>query len=415
MALKVKKQIYDNVHGYIGLTETELGVVNSPLFQRLRSILQLESTYLVYPGATHTRFEHSLGAMFMIDQFMSYIKKDGELLSENEELVQKMRLAALLHDIGHYPLSHAIEKVVVNALGGKDHVKFGSELIKDFFAGALSSYRPREIIDIMSGTDKAGLSVYISSAFDADKSDYLLRDAYYTGVGYGRVGLQRLIRTASYEKGNIIFGKDEAAVESFLLGRYHMFRSVYHHKTVISFKVMIERIFELLVKEGAIAHPNDVLGSGDEMSIFGYDDHMLFSAMNSYARNGKDGFLKELIGMYLLRKPLCAAYINPVTGEGTDASKANIRIKEMCYNSRKTSEFARASGIERSEWIFPVYLRPLGLVDDDTPVFVRRGSAIGSLANSSALVLHMIGKKKLYDARIYAPAKYKSRISRALA
>jgi len=414
MPLEIRKQIYDNVHGYIGLTQAEVGVVDSPLFQRLRSILQLECTYLVYPGATHTRFEHSLGAMFMVDQFMSYIRKDGELLSENQEVAQKLRLAALLHDVGHYPLSHALEKVVVNSLGGRDHVEFGAQLIKGFFQDKLSSYRPSEIIDIIAGRDKAGLSMYISSAFDADKSDYLLRDAYYTGVGYGRVGLQRLIRTARYEKGRIIFGKDEAAVESFLLGRYHMFRSVYHHKTVIAFKVMMERIFEMLVEEGAVQHPDELLKSGDEMDLVAYDDHMLFSSMQEYLRSGKTAFLKDLISMYILRKPLAAVYINPTPKEGADDTRMDLMIKEMCASAKKRKEFAQRNNVNESDWIFPIYLRPLGLVDDETPVYVKDKESVRSLMNSHALILQMIGKKKLYDARIYTHPRYASRILSAM-
>ena len=276
MALEIKKQIYDTVHGYIGLTEVELKVVNSPLFQRLRDIRMLGTVNFVYPGATCSRFEHSLGTMFMMEQFLSRVRVNGRIPAEDNETAQKMRLAALLHDIGHYPFSHTTEHVIMKKLGGSSHEEFGTEIIRDFFRETLSNYKTSEINELILGKESGDLGMLLSSAFDADKSDYLLRDAYYTGVGYGNVGVQRLIRIASFEKGRIIFDKDEAAVESFLLGRYHMYRSVYHHKTNTAFELMIQKIFECLVNEGMIMHPNDLIKGKDEMEIFVYDDHMLY-------------------------------------------------------------------------------------------------------------------------------------------
>ena len=200
MALEIKKQIYDNVHGYIGLTEIELKVVNSPLFQRLKSIMMLGTVNFVYPGATNSRFEHSLGTMFMMEQFLSHVRVNGKILADDNETAQKMRLVALLHDIGHYPLSHITEHIIIKKLGGKSHEEFGTEIIKNFFSETLSGYNISEITDIISGKEGGELGMLISSAFDADKSDYLLRDSYHTGVGYGNVGVQRLIRIASFEK-----------------------------------------------------------------------------------------------------------------------------------------------------------------------------------------------------------------------
>ncbi len=414
MALEIKKQIYDSVHGYIGLTDIELKVVNSPLFQRLRGIIMLGTVNLVYPGATNSRFEHSLGTMFMMEQFLSHVKVNGKILADDNETAQKMRLVALLHDIGHYPLSHITEHVIIKKMGGRSHEEFGTDIIRNFFNETLSSYNIPEITDIISGREGGELGMLISSAFDADKSDYLLRDSYHTGVGYGNVGVQRLIRIASFEKGKIIFNKDEAAVESFLLGRYHMFRSVYHHKTSTAFELMIERIFESLVNEGALEHPNDLIKSKDEMSIFAYDDRMLYSAMHKYAVDGKNEFLKELIRMFLLRKPISVAYINPLPEDGKDISEENRMIKEMVYNDSKTRDFAERTGIGEWEWIFPAYLRPLGIIDDKSPIYIRDSGGVSNILKSNGLIMQMIGKKKLYDARIYTHPRYKTKLSKAM-
>lgn len=413
MALEIKKQIYDSVHGYIGLTETELKVINSPLFQRLKNITCLGTVNFVYPGATNNRLEHSLGTMFMMQQFLSHVRVNGSIV-DDKDTVQRMRLAALLHDIGHYPLSHTTEHVIMKKLGGRSHEEFGKEMIKRFFEDALSGYSIGEITKAISGDEGGDMGMLLSSAFDADKSDYLLRDAYHTGVGYGNVGIQRLIRIASFDKGRIIFDKDEAAVESFLLGRYHMFRSVYHHKTSVAFELMIERIFELLVEEGEIRNPNDLYESASEMDIMAYDDHMLYSTMQRYLRDGSNAFLKELIRMFLLRTPVSVAYINPLVEEGEDASEENRMIKAMTYNDSRIKEFASKMGIEEGNWIFPVYLRPLGIIDDKSPIYVRDRGSVSNILKSNGLIMQMIGKKKLYDARIYTHPKYKAKLSKAI-
>lgn len=411
MALKTKKQVYDNVHGFIGLTDIELQIVDSPLFQRLRNVMQLGPASFVYPGATHTRFEHCLGTMFMMDQFIANVRSYGEPITEDDDTIQMMRIAALLHDIGHYPMSHSLEHIAEKTFGGKSHVEFGGELIRRFYADTLSSYRLEEIINLISGKSRSQLGMLLSSAFDADKSDYLLRDSYHTGVGYGKVSLQRLMMTASFDKNRIIFDKDEEVVESFLLGRYHMYRSVYHHKTVVAFIVLIGRIFERLVKEGAIANPKDITKRLDETQIMQYDDHMLYSSMREYLRKGKDATLKEQIRMFLLRKPLSAAFINSVIEKGnTDESQVNLMIKKMQYDDKAMGKFAAEAGID-AEWIFPSYMRSLGLIDDKTPIYVNDKHGVKSVLENHGLIMHLVGKERLYDARIYVHPRYKAKLA----
>ncbi len=410
MVLKVKKQIYDNVHGYIGFTDLELGIIDNPLFQRLRNIIEMGPSNLVFPGATHSRFEHSIGTMHMMDQMLRHVKKGGELLTEDDDQIQKMRIVGLLHDIGHYPLSHTAEHMIMKKLGGKSHVEFGISLIEKFFTKSLGNYKIREITDMIGGRDKSEFGMLISSAFDADKSDYLLRDAYHSGVGYGNIALPRLIRTVSFEKNKIIFEKDESAVESFLIGRYHMYRSVYHHKTVTAFQVMAERIFGMLVTEGYMTHPNEVLKSNSEFEVLNYNDHTLYTAMSSYAQIGMDNYLKELIKMFLQRKPMSMAYIDAMPLESKEMPRNHAMINDMMYDNTKIRALANRSEIDEWQWIFPICLRPLSLIDDDTPIYIKEKGSVKPLASSNALVLQMIGEKTLYDARIYTHPKFKSKM-----
>ena len=113
--------------------------------------------------------------------------------------------------------------------------------------------------------------------------------------------------------------------------------------------------------------------------------------------------------MFLLRKPLSAAFINPVPG-ARDASRANLMVKRMTYDDERVGDFAAKAGVP-AEWVFPVYLRALGLVDDKTPIFVREAGSVRSIQKGRGLVMHMVGKERLYDARIYVKKTHKARVA----
>lgn len=151
MPLERKKYVFDSVHGNIDLTEVEKGIIDTWVFQRLRRIRQLGTAEFVYPGATHSRFAHSLGAMFVMDQYLNNVKKDGQPIAENDEMIQKLRLAALLHDIGHYPFSHATETMIRKEFGGLRHEEHGFQIVRDFLEDRLDPYSAEEIVDILGG------------------------------------------------------------------------------------------------------------------------------------------------------------------------------------------------------------------------------------------------------------------------
>ena len=160
MPLRYSKQIYDNVHGYISITEHEMQLIDTPIFQRLREIKQLGPTYLVFPGATHTRFSHSIGTMFMMDLFAKNTLRDVQV---DDDTLQKLRIAALLHDVGHYPFSHTLEEVVTHSMGGKSHVEFGTMLIKKLLAEELGTFTYNDINGLIEGDKSNPLSMLLSS------------------------------------------------------------------------------------------------------------------------------------------------------------------------------------------------------------------------------------------------------------
>ncbi|XRO76908.1 HD domain-containing protein [Methanocaldococcus sp. 10A] len=219
------KVIRDSIHKDIYLDENELKIVDSEEFQRLRNIKQTGLTHLVYPSANHTRFEHSLGTMFIASKIAEKINADVELT----------RVSALLHDIGHPPFSHTLE------ICGYNHENFGRKKIKhmDF-----ENFSKNEIIKTLSRKNLEGK--IISGDVDADRMDYLLRDSYHTGTAYGMIDLPRILRaiTTFEHFGKIKLGilkKGIQAIESLLVARHQMYSAVYMHPTVRIADTMIKR------------------------------------------------------------------------------------------------------------------------------------------------------------------------------
>ncbi|WP_373045808.1 HD domain-containing protein [Vulgatibacter sp.] len=274
-------QIRDPIHGSIAIDERERAVVDSPFFQRLRSVRQLGFADLAFPGASHTRYAHALGAAHLSGKIFDAICARLPALPEAERprLRSALRVAVLLHDLGHAPFSHASESIMPQrarlalplwATGGSsagqaNHEDFTLKLLLDSELTDLlrAAYRPLDLPPEAIGSLVAGvpgpggpyftvrgidygplLRQVVSSELDADRMDYLLRDSFYTGVNYGNYDLDWLV---GHLGAHVHDGVAELAVgnraifafEDFLLSRYHMFLSVYYHRTPICFDRML--------------------------------------------------------------------------------------------------------------------------------------------------------------------------------
>jgi uncharacterized protein len=231
------KIIKDPVHGYVEVEDFALALLDSPALQRLRYVRQLGFSYLVYPGANHTRFEHSLGTMFLADVAC---RRFG--LPDDERIL--VTAAALLHDIGHGPYSHASEPLM-EAFLDRTHDDIG-EIVEEQAGDILRScgIDPEELCAVVQG--KHPLSGIIHGDLDVDRMDYLLRDAYYTGAPYGTVDAQRLIRhLIRTPEGTVLDENGVNAAESLLIARTLMRPTVYyHHVSRIG-----ESMFQLAVLE----------------------------------------------------------------------------------------------------------------------------------------------------------------------
>ena len=245
-----KKFIRDSVYGDINLNDFEVRIMDMPQFQRLRRIKQLGLISLIYPGATHTRFEHSIGTMNLGS------KLAGELNLEEDE-IELIRASALLHDVGHGPFSHVSEGVL--SVPHEELTKF--VVTKTSMRDLLEEkFDVNDIVDIVSG--KGHLGPIVSGELDVDRMDYLLRDSHNTGVAYGIIDYERIISNLKLEDGLILDIKGVQAAEGALVSRYFMYPSVYQHHTTRIVNSMFRRALKKVIDEDII----------NEKNIYKYDD-----------------------------------------------------------------------------------------------------------------------------------------------
>jgi HD superfamily phosphohydrolase len=248
LKLKSVAEIRDPVHGYVKITEIERELIDSPFVQRLRRIHQLAGAYLVYPGAIHTRFEHVVGAMHVAGQIAEALVAASYL---DAGTVQEVRVAALLHDVGHGPFSHMYEEVI-SEKEATSHEEISQRIITETsIRDTLSrnGFSPKKMSDFAVGSQRSKppfMNEVIAGSLSADMIDYLPRDSYFTGVEYGKVDAQRVIDSLHVAEGHLVI--DDAALNAFevmLLARYEMFKAVYFHRTVRAAELMLVRSMKL--------------------------------------------------------------------------------------------------------------------------------------------------------------------------
>ncbi|MCB0735294.1 MAG: HD domain-containing protein [Flavobacteriales bacterium] len=225
-----RKIINDPIYGFINIDdELIFQLIEHPYFQRLRRIRQLGLTGLVYPGATHTRFHHAIGAMHLMHRAIAVLRNKGVEITEDEALSAKA--AILLHDIGHGPFSHVLEDTILIGVHHEQLSLAYMHRLNGEFNGALE-----QAIQIFSDTyPKRFLHQLVSSQLDMDRLDYLTRDSFYTGVSEGIVGLERIIHMLNVREDQLVIDeKGVYSVEKFIVARRLMYWQVYLHKTALA-------------------------------------------------------------------------------------------------------------------------------------------------------------------------------------
>jgi hypothetical protein len=287
-----ENEIRDPVYGFIIFSDDEKKIIDHPAFQRLRRIKQLGLTDMLYPGATHTRFEHSLGVMHLATRMFAEIvrkpssRKVLESIFYNEEEDRDLlRRAALLHDIGHGPFSHLSEELMgKNPETGKPfkHEDYTIAIIRGPLKKALGTWSD-DIADFLRGNPtRLGLRIFwyqlLSSQLDADRCDYLLRDSLHTGVKYGLYDIERLLVTISLardpEEEKLSVGLTEGGwyvAESLVIARYHMYEQVYFHK--------IRRAYDIMLREALIESIGQLPPPWDIDEFLKLDDYTTWNIM----------------------------------------------------------------------------------------------------------------------------------------
>lgn len=303
-------RLRDPIHGFIELSELELEIVDSAPFQRLRNIKQLATTYLVYHGAEHTRFGHSLGVMHLVDRAFcsatqNYQLDSGERLFSDIDHAwyrQLLRLIALVHDLGHAPFSHGSEALFDEGLEHEDFTnkiiceteisdiikKIGEEFCKKYSVDDSYRITPQLLWSIYGEknpesnpqymahlADFKFLKTFMDSELDCDKMDYLLRDSYYCGVNYGKYDLNRVIESLTVYNNSRQNIKQLAiqkggihAFEEFVIARYYMFIQVYFHKTRRYLdKLLVRCIKEILLEQRYPSLVTEYLKWNDDLVI----------------------------------------------------------------------------------------------------------------------------------------------------
>lgn len=305
----------DPIHGFIEFNQLEWDIINSTPFQRLRRVRQLAWTDLVYPGAMHTRFEHSLGVCHIATRlFNAIVSNDEGILRSEYDFTgagvarqrQIIRLAALMHDLGHGPFSHAAEEVFPFKDKNKRYVhEEYSASIGINILGELIKAHPYnknnfgitidEVTDIFASASMQKSSVLwkeiISGQMDADRMDYLLRDSYHAGVSYGRYDLDRVVNTICLcedtEIGGHLVGVQEDgihAVEGLLIARYMMFTQVYFHKTRVIYDHHYEEALKCILSPHGKVFPKPI--PAEIVQYSDWDDWKVMAELRS--GNGGD-------------------------------------------------------------------------------------------------------------------------------
>ena len=350
----------DPVWNNIRVDELTLSLVDTDVFQRLRYVRQLGWTYLVYPGATHSRFEHALGTHHLSRRTLALLceAEDAASISEEEQTI--VRSAALLHDVGHYPFSHALEEI-----GALHHEAVARPLITEGSVASLLTARlgkdaPGSVFDLIRGHSESPLQGLISGSLDLDKIEYLKRDAFMCGVPYGEIDVDRLTNSLVLvddpETGRRAIGVREkalSALESLLFAKYQMYRNVYWHHAVRSATAMYKRLVEDAVNAGVV---------GVE-SLARYTDEGLMHRLES-------AWPTELLVALKERRLYKRAAEWPAAE--LDADKVEWMATDRRRVAEKENELAKELGLGPGELLldYPAKTQMLGL---DIPVLRRSG------------------------------------------
>lgn len=393
-------EVRDPIHGLIEYNDIEEKIINSQIFQRLRGIKQLAHANLVYPGAHHSRFEHSLGVMHLAGQV-------GNCLKLSQEQVKNLRLAGLLHDIGHGPFSHVSEQIIEKYVDKSILNKYKAQNIQEMMS-IIFIEKNEGIRKILSKDEVNGVKILlqkedrrtlqkdiISGPIDVDKFDYLLRDSYFAGVKYGTFDIEKVIESlipvdmSRTEKQLGIREEGIYSIEQLLLAKYHMNVQVYQHRLRRITDAMLVRGIEFAINEG-IDEIEKIYKFKDDNTYFNnfikFDDEAIVNSIIKQSNGWAGKFFERLKRRQIFKEifqiEICVENFDDSVLLNNASNPSENQIKNI---NEKVADFLKIS----PEMVI------IDIQNISNPTFKQQEVAINT---SEIMVINKLGKRKSFTA-----------------
>lgn len=382
------KSVHDPLYGFIDLDETELRIIDSPMFRRLHRIKQIGHAYAAYPSASHTRFEHSLGVCHLAGRVARHLQFD-------DKMTRVVRLAGLLHDVGHGPFSHVFEPVLRSVNGpGVSHEDVSQLIIENDpqISGILGDMAS-QVASVLDHRPVPGWTLQesmlaadvISGALDVDRMDYLRRDSYHLGVSYGHFDLDQLLHTITLTKNTgerwvAVNIKGWGAVEQYRLGRYLMHAQVYQHHTIIIANRMC--MDAMLAAMGGAIKPEELLmNSPNFLNTYEALDDQSFSD-----RILSSGGIASDIMARLRRRDLLKRVCEIYPGSDIPNPKARLKMAKLDYAGQQKIASEIADTLHISDYDIVVHTSHIPVHHNEDQILVIRDGLPRHLNESSPII-----------------------------
>jgi len=377
------KRIFDPVHGTIGLSKLEVNLINTKSFLRLQNVKQLGLAHHVFPSADYSRFSHALGVCHVTGAMLINFRDKGGLeISDGE--IQLYRLAALLHDIGHYPYSHAMEypikdryaeEVLVKkpftsmqssdnsklqslsqAVRSFDHERVGKEiLVKDPSIKSIlkeAKIEPTKVSSIFMREKPPILSNLVSSDLDADRIDYLLRTSHHTGLPFGLVDLRYLLNQMRMDNSSKICFTLKAlqSIDHFLLCRYFDYQQIPFNKTVVGLEIILKKVIADLLHKGDLnCSADDITKMIEDDTWFDFDDSFVFQKIRELSQNNIGDIIQQEAKAIVERIPPKLVFDLSYVSDRNESSITEFKNYKALL-SQKIEEWAKKYSVDRDRW-----------------------------------------------------------------
>ncbi len=404
--------IKDPIHGYIFLNDIDKELIDTKYFQRLRRIRQLSGSEFVYPGANHTRFEHSLGVSYLAEKMAISLTNDEDTNITQDDIIH-VRTAALLHDIGHGPFSHTFEALLERI--SKNHEDLSRWIIqKSDIADILKKYdvNVNDICGLIHGNktkpNKGYLNQIVSGSCDVDKMDFIVRDSYHTGAEYGQVDIMRILYTMGIINENLAVNYSALpALEAFLIARVESFRTIYFHKVSRASQLMIVRAMEL---------------AEDEIGLLNFkkpEEYVKLDDFTVWAKLIECKTSKKIMEDLANRKLLKVAFEREFMTRD-EFLQSTLNKKE--YRDKLVEEIANEAKIDPSQVFIDIptlpsvpYSHSIDLPAYEIPMFLREGPTNMKqevkIRKVSRIFESLMGM--MYIFRVYSDSKNREKVKKA--